>query len=120
MARTARIESGVPVCNPIGPPHAENAKSAKVKWKHNALRHSYVSYRVADGGDVNRTALECGNSPQMIFSNYRELVTPEEAKLWFSIVPQSSRSRKVVSLEKAMKRQRKTEAKGKGAAVGAR
>lgn len=66
---------------------------AKVPWKNNALRHSYISYRVADTGDVNRTALEAGNSPAMIFSNYRELVTPPEAKSWFSIMPPQKQTR---------------------------
>jgi integrase len=65
----------------------ELSATAKVPWKNNALRHSYISYRVAESGDVNRTALEAGNSPAMIFSNYRELVTPQEAKKWFSILP---------------------------------
>jgi integrase len=60
---------------------------SKVPWKNNALRHSYISYRVAETGDVNRTALEAGNSAAMIFSNYRELVTPQEAQKWFSIMP---------------------------------
>jgi hypothetical protein len=32
-------------------------------------------------------ALEAGNSPAMIFSNYREPVTPPDAKVWFSIRP---------------------------------
>ncbi|MDB6124517.1 MAG: hypothetical protein JWQ71_3510, partial [Pedosphaera sp.] len=50
-----------------------------------ALRHSYISYRVADTQEVNKTALEAGNSPAMIFSNYRELVTPQDAKSWFSL-----------------------------------
>ncbi len=65
----------------------EVSAKAKVPWKNNALRHSYISYRVAESGDVNRTALESGNSPAMIFSNYRELVTPQEARTWFSIAP---------------------------------
>lgn len=60
---------------------------AKVPWKKNVLRHSYVSYRVAETNDVNRTSLETGNSPAKIFSNYRELVTPAEAKKWFAILP---------------------------------
>ena len=60
---------------------------AKVPWKNNALRHSYISYRVAETGDANRIALEAGNSPAMIFSHYRELVTPKQAAEWFSIVP---------------------------------
>jgi len=31
--------------------------------------------------------LECGNSSDMIFQHYRELVTPDEAKAWFNILP---------------------------------
>jgi integrase len=59
-----------------------------VTWKQNALRHSFISYRVADTADVARVALESGNSPAMIFANYRELVTPEDAKTWFAIAPE--------------------------------
>ena len=56
-------------------------------WRQNALRHSFISYRVALTGDVARTALEAGNSPKMIFRHYREVVTEEDAKAWFSIMP---------------------------------
>ena len=63
------------------------AALAAVDWKQNALRHSAISYRVAETGDVNRIALESGNSPAMIFQHYRELVTPEDALLWFAIAP---------------------------------
>jgi integrase len=66
---------------------ARAAKSAQIKWKHNALRHSFISYRLADIQDVNRVALEAGNSPAMIFRHYRELCTPEQAKTWFAIAP---------------------------------
>ena len=40
-------------------------------------------------GQVNaaEVALEMGNSPQMIFQHYKELVQPEAAKAWFAIVP---------------------------------
>ena len=34
-------------------------------------------------------SLEAGNSPQMIFKHYRELVQPKEAKTWFSIKPET-------------------------------
>ena len=56
-------------------------------WRQNALRHSYISYRVALTGDVARTALEAGNSPTMIFRHYREVVEEHTAKEWFSIMP---------------------------------
>jgi hypothetical protein len=42
---------------------------------------------VAESKDAAAVALEAGNSPKMIFEHYRELVTPEEAKEWFGILP---------------------------------
>ncbi len=56
-------------------------------WKKNALRHSYISYRVAEVQDVPKVALEAGNSGQMIFQHYRELVQAKDAKEWFGIMP---------------------------------
>ena len=63
-------------------------KLKPVEWKKNALRHSFISYRVAEIQNVAQVALEAGNSPQIVFSNYRELVRPADAKAWFSIVPE--------------------------------
>ena len=60
-------------------------------WKRNALRHSYISYRVAEKQDVAKVSLEAGNSPQMIFQHYRELVQPKEAKAWFAIGPKEDK-----------------------------
>jgi integrase len=65
------------------------AACARITWKQNALRHSFISYRLAEIQDVNRVALEAGNSPQMIFRHYRELATPEQARTWFAIAPQA-------------------------------
>jgi integrase len=66
------------------------ASDAKIKWKQNALRHSFISYRLAEIQDVNRVALEAGTSPQMIFRHYRELATPEQARTWFAISPDAA------------------------------
>jgi integrase len=63
------------------------ATKAKISYKANALRHSWISYRLAEIQNVNQVALEVGNSPQMIFRHYRELATPEQARTWFSIMP---------------------------------
>jgi integrase len=65
----------------------KKADAPDFKWKHNALRHSFISYRVAKTQDVAKVSLEAGNSPQMIFKHYRELVQPDAAKAWFAIVP---------------------------------
>jgi hypothetical protein len=65
----------------------EFAKKRRVAWPHNCLRHSYASYRVAGVADTARVALEMGNSPQKLMTNYRELVDEHEAQAWFSIAP---------------------------------
>jgi hypothetical protein len=52
------------------------------------LRHSYISYRLAVLHDTARVALEAGNSSEVIFMHYRELVTPEEAYAWFNVKPE--------------------------------
>ena len=36
-------------------------------------------------------SLEAGNSPQMIFQHYREVVTEKEAKAWFAVAPGGKR-----------------------------
>jgi integrase len=63
------------------------AKGAGLEWRDNALRHSFISYRVAAVEDVAKVALEAGNSPQMIFANYRALVKPAQAAAWFAVAP---------------------------------
>ena len=56
-------------------------------WRHNSLRHSFCTFRVAATQDVPRTALEAGNSAATIFSHYRALATEAQGKAWFAIVP---------------------------------
>src|SRR5437764_13348224 len=63
------------------------AKASGIEWPNNVLRHSYATYRLAQCQDAARVALEMGNSPQMLFRNYRELVDEQDAAAWFSIVP---------------------------------
>lgn len=76
----------------IEPP--EKTSSGKstpgVKWKHNALRHSYGSYRLPVIKSASELALEMGNSPAMIFRHYRELVKPAEASQFWAIIPHAS------------------------------
>jgi len=68
---------------------AATVEASGVAWKPNALRHSFISYRLADIQNAAQVALEAGNSPAMVFKHYRELVKPSEAKAWFAIVPQT-------------------------------
>jgi integrase len=61
--------------------------TSKFIWKHNALRHSFCSYRMAAIKNAAQVAYEAGNSPKIIFSNYRQVVTEAEAAKWFGIFP---------------------------------
>ena len=80
------------------PPGAETAEIEGCEpfaWKHNALRHSFISYRLAAVQNTAQVALEAGNSPQMIFQHYRELVRPADAEKWFAVTPASVEAAKV-------------------------
>jgi integrase len=68
---------------------ADGHQKGGFKWQHNGLRHSFISYRVAAVKNVAQVSLEAGNSPQMIFQHYRELVTPQDARAWFAITPET-------------------------------
>jgi len=65
------------------------AAQKPVKWKANALRHSYASYRFALTNDAGRVAGECVNSASVIHRHYRELVKPADAVKWFNVKPET-------------------------------
>ena len=62
-------------------------KASGVIWKHNWLRHSAISYRIALTGDIPRVADESGNSPYVIRKNYLNRRKPWQAAQWFGIRP---------------------------------
>ena len=45
--------------------------------------------RIAVVKSADQLALEAGNSPAIIFKNYRELATDDEAAAWFNILPKA-------------------------------
>lgn len=61
-----------------------------VKWKKNALRHGYASYRFAQLLDAGRVAGELGNSAAVVHKHYREIVKSADAAKWFGIVPHAA------------------------------
>lgn len=67
---------------------ARGAGQPPLKWKQNALRHSYASYRLAMTNDAAAVALELGNSPEKLFKNYRKVVTRSQAIAWFNVMPE--------------------------------
>jgi integrase len=63
--------------------------------RHNGLRDSYASYRMAETTDAAKVAEECGHSIERLRTSYREIrledgrvITKELAEKWFSILPQ--------------------------------
>jgi len=66
---------------------AVKARAGFQEWPQNVMRHSYGSYRLAQCRDAAWVSLEMGNSPQMVFNHYRELVKPREAERYWKIVP---------------------------------
>ncbi len=65
------------------------AAQAPLKWRQNALRHSFISYRLAVLQNENQVAMESGNSPVMIHKHYKQLVSPAMGAKWFGIRPHS-------------------------------
>jgi len=63
------------------------ARRIGLKWPANGMRHSFCSYRLAITQNTAQVALECGNSPAILFKHYRELVSPAEAAAWFNVIP---------------------------------
>ena len=96
-----------PVAKPSGPIIKDNFRkrqeAARVaagitEWPDNGLRHSFVSYRLADTGNAALTALEAGHDQAILFRHYRELVTPKDAARYFNIRPAGESGRKVVAM----------------------
>ena len=80
-----RVKSG-PVCDNLAIDRIRDiCITAGIELPNNCFRHSFISYRVAQTGDVAGTSLEAGNSPAIIHKHYRELVTKEQAAEWFSV-----------------------------------
>ncbi len=83
--RTGKVWQGT--SNDLQHTRSDVVKAAGVSWRDNGARHSYISYRLADIQDAAKVALEAGNSPNVVFKHYRELVKPAEAVAWFNVRP---------------------------------
>jgi integrase len=80
---------------------AKVAKASGVKWKRNALRHSFGSYRMEQTKNEGQVALEMGNSPKVVKDHYFEIVDEKAAEAYWNIKPLSRDDRKVVVKMKA-------------------
>jgi integrase len=77
---------------------AKVIKASGVKWKRNALRHSFGSYRMEQTKNEGQVALEMGNSPQIVKDHYFEIVDERAAKAYWSIKPLPKDDRKIVAI----------------------
>lgn len=71
----------------------ENGKEKWIKvegkaWPHDAFRHSFASYYLAEHGGADQTATEMGHrSTAMLFRHYRQLVSKTDAKKFWNLFP---------------------------------
>jgi integrase len=64
--------------------------SAERNQTRNALRKSYISYRLAAVKNISQVAEEAGNSPAIIKRNYKRAIPESEAQRWFGLWPNTS------------------------------
>ena len=63
---------------------------SKIDYQQNCIRHSFCSYAIAAGWSLADVIAYMGHggSSAMIYSHYRNVVSPEDGKRWFAIVPE--------------------------------
>jgi hypothetical protein len=68
--------------------YARIARKAGIKWKHNALRHSAITYLMLLSNSPAEVANQAGNSISVIESSYRNRgATKDQAQAWFKLRP---------------------------------
>ena len=77
----------------VGPKWRTQLRAAvqfcKIDYEQNCIRHSFCSYALTAGWSLADvvSSMGHGGSPTMVFSHYRNVVSVEDGKRWFSIVP---------------------------------
>ena len=81
---------------PVAPKNFDNRmrairRKAGVDYSQNAMRHSFASYHVAFHEDAAKTAFMLGHpDANLLYNTYRDLVSKEEARHYWDIVPASA------------------------------
>ena len=68
-------------------PLARTCEAAHVKYKRNALRHSFGSYRMEMVKNAGQVALEMGNSAAIVMKHYFDIVEAKAAEAYWNIRP---------------------------------
>lgn len=78
-------ERGLPIAHqPIN--RAQKVREV-INWIPDIARHSWISYRLALDPNEAQVAREAGNTPDVIYRHYYQLVTRADALRYFSIWP---------------------------------
>lgn len=67
--------------------YSDFRKNAPFKIPHDGLRHSFCSYLATKTKSAYDTAMQAGNSEQILRKHYLRRVTPEDAEIFWSIAP---------------------------------
>lgn len=78
---------------------AKEQREKLTPWPSNCLRHSAISYAMADCRDHSKIASWAGNSPSVIKRHYDAQATPSAAVKFYAIIPDTSE--KVIHITKA-------------------
>ena len=70
-----------------------------LEWKRNCLRHTCASMHLAHFSDEAKTALQMGHAVDVLHRHYKGLVTPEEAALFWAIVPAANEETNVIPMK---------------------
>jgi integrase len=62
-------------------------KEGESTWPHNAMRHSYGTYRMAQIKNESLVSYEMGNSPDIVHKNYRKVVAKAATESYWNIQP---------------------------------
>jgi integrase len=77
---------------------AKVSTASRVKWKANALRHSYGSYRLESVKNAGQVALEMGNSAAVVMRHYFEIVDAQAARDYWNLKPAPQDDKKIVRM----------------------
>ena len=72
-----------------------------VPWVHDVMRHSFATYHLAMFNDIGKLSLQMGNSPQVIHSAYKGLVSKADAERFFALRPNADAAKMIVTMNAA-------------------
>jgi len=68
-----------------------------VPWPHDVMRHTFATYHLAAFNDIGKLSLQMGNSPQVIHSAYKGLVSKADGERFFDLRPAAAGDNKIVA-----------------------